>query len=314
MDDAEPRILFVGAVLEGHRCLESLIEAGERVDAIVTLDPALGATTSGWVPFDGLADRLGVPLLSVRDLNRPEEVARVAELRPDLIIVIGWTRLLAEALLALPRLGAIGFHASLLPRYRGRAPVNWAIINGEAETGNTMFYLDPGVDTGDIIDQRAIPIEDTDDCATLYEKVSDAGTAMLLQHLPGLRAGTAPRRRQDASLATVMPRRRPEDGRIDWTRGRRALFDWVRALTHPYPGAFTELAGRRLFVWRAETGSAATTSRPGTLLEGPDGAIEVATGDGTLRLHAVQWDGEPEATAEILRPWVGATFALGAAA
>jgi len=137
---------------------------------------------------------------------------------------------------------------------------------------------------------------------------------MLLEHLPGLRHGTAPRRRQDERLATVMPRRRPEDGRIDWTRGRRALFDWVRALTHPYPGAFTELAGRRLFVWRAETGRAETTARPGTLVEGPDGAIEVATGDGTLRLRAVQWEGEPETAADSLRPWLGATFALGVAA
>jgi methionyl-tRNA formyltransferase len=314
MDDVAPRILFVGAVLEGHRCLEALVAAGERVDAIVTLDPALGATTSGWVPFDDLAARIDVPLLTVRDLNRPEEVARVADLRPDLILVIGWTRLLGDELLRMPRLGAIGFHASLLPRYRGRAPVNWAMINGERETGNTMFFLDTGVDTGDIIDQRAIPIDDADDCATLYEKVADAGTAMLLEHLPALRSGTAPRRRQDESQATVMPRRRPEDGRIDWTRGRRALFDWVRALTHPYPGAFTELGGRRLFVWRAEAGSAATSLLPGTLLEGPHGAIEVATGDGTLRLHAVQWDGDPEVGGESLRPWVGATFALGVAA
>ncbi len=314
MDDAEPRILFVGAVLEGHRCLEALVDAGERVDAIVTIDPELGATTSGWVPFDDLAARLDVPLLTVRNLNRPEEVARVAGLRPDLIVVIGWTRLLGEELLRLPRLGAVGFHASLLPRYRGRAPVNWAIINGESETGNTMFFLDPGVDTGDIIDQRAIPIEETDDCATLYEKVADAGTAMLLEHLPALRAGTAPRRRQDERLATVMPRRRPEDGRIDWSRGRRALFDWVRALTHPYPGAFTELGGRRLFIWRAETGREATAAQPGTVLDGPDGSIEVATGDGTLRLLAVQWDGEPEGGAQELRPLLGSMFELGAAA
>jgi methionyl-tRNA formyltransferase len=112
----------------------------------------------------------------------------------------------------------------------------------------------------------------------------------------------------------VMPRRRPEDGRIDWTRGRRALFDWVRALTHPYPGAFTELGGRRLSVWRAEAGRADTAAGPGTLLEGPDGAIEVATGDGTLRLHVVQWEGEPEAGGDALRPWLGATFELGVAA
>ena len=149
-----------------------------------------------------------------------------------------------------------------------------------------MFYLDPGVDTGDIIDQRAIPIEDIDDCATLYEKVSDAGTAMLLP-APARAAGRdrappTPGRAARHGHAAAPARGRPD--RLD-ARPTCALRLGPRA-DPPVPGAFTELAGRRLFVWRAETGSAATTARPGTLLEGPDGAIEVATGDGTLRLHA----------------------------
>jgi methionyl-tRNA formyltransferase len=153
----QPRILFVGAVEEGRRCLEALLAHGERFAGFVTLDPALAPVTSGWVRFDDLADAHGVPLISVRNLNTQENVARVAELAPDLILVIGWTRLLGAELLRLPPLGAVGFHASLLPRYRGRAPVNWALINGERETGNTMFYLDEGVDTGLVIDQRRTP-------------------------------------------------------------------------------------------------------------------------------------------------------------
>jgi len=308
MAGAHPRILFVGTVLEGRRCLEALIEAGERPSAIVTLDPALARLTSGWVPFDDIAASLGVPLVAVRDLNTEENVELVAALHPDLILVIGWTRLLGRAVLRLPPLGSVGFHASLLPRYRGRAPVNWAIINGERETGNTMFFLDEGVDTGDIIDQRRIPIEDGDDCATLYEKVAAAGIEMLLVHLPALKAGRAPRSPQDEFAATVMPRRRPQDGRIDWGQDARSLFNWVRALTHPYPGAFTHHGGRRLFVWRAMPGDAATDALPGRLVEGADGSVQVATGSGTLRLASVQWDGEVEADARILRQLVGLTF------
>ena len=320
MTEPAPRVLFVGAVVEGHRCLEALIDAGERVDAIVSLDPALASVTSGWVSFDDLAGRLGVPNLTVRDLNRPESVVQVAALAPDLIVVIGWTRLLGPELLKIPRLGAVGFHASLLPRYRGRAPVNWALINGERETGNTMFFLDEGVDTGDVIDQRRIPITDDDDCATLYEKVAASGTAMLLEHLPALKDGRAPRISQDHSLATVMPKRRPEDGRIDWTKGRRRLFDWVRALTHPYPGAFSELDGRRLFVWSARPGSAAgpepvSDTPPGIVVARPDGSVHVTTGDGTLELLRVQWQDGPEGdAAAILRSLDGSRFESGVAA
>jgi methionyl-tRNA formyltransferase len=308
MPFAEPRMLFVGTVLEGRRCLEALLEAGERPVAIVTLDAALAPMTSGWVPFDDIAASLGVPLVAVRDLNSKENVELVAALRPDLILVIGWTRLLGPSVLRLPRLGAVGFHASLLPKYRGRAPVNWAIINGERDTGNTMFFIDEGVDTGDIIDQRPIPIEDDDDCATLYEKVAAAAIEMLLVHLPALKAGRAPRSPQDEFAATVMPRRRPEDGRIDWGRDAHSLFNWVRALTHPYPGAFTHQNGRRLFVWRAMPGEATTDAPPGRLVEGANGSVHVATGNGTLQLISVQWDGEGESDAAILRPLVGLTF------
>jgi methionyl-tRNA formyltransferase len=292
---ALPRIVFVGTVGEGRRCLTALLARGERFAGLVTLDPALAATTSGWARFDDLAAAHDIPLLAVRDLNAPANVARVADLRPDLLLVVGWTRLLGADLLTLPPLGAVGFHASLLPRYRGRAPVNWALINGEPETGNTMFYLDEGVDTGDVIDQRRIPIEDGDDCATLYRKVADAGVDMLGEHLPALKAGTAPRRPQDHRLATVMPRRRPEDGLIDWSRGTRRLHDWVRALTHPYPGAFTCHDGRRLFVWRAApAGCGPGGEPPGRVLVDGAGRVRVTTGDGALGLDRVQWDGEPE--------------------
>jgi methionyl-tRNA formyltransferase len=308
MTGPDPRMLFVGTVLEGRRCFEALIAAGERPCGIVTLDPAVARFVSGWVPFDDIAASCGVPLIAVRDLNTQTSIERVAMLRPDLILVIGWTRLLGPAVLRLPSLGAVGFHASLLPKYRGRAPVNWAIINGERETGNTMFFLDEGTDTGDIIDQRRIPIDDSDDCGTLYDKVAAVGVEMLLAQLPALKSGHAPRTPQDERLATVMPRRRPEDGRIDWGRDARALFNWVRGLTHPYPGAFTHLDERRLLIWRATPTDLATDEPPGRLVEAADGWVQVATGRGTLRLASVQWDGETETDGRILAPFIGSTF------
>jgi len=308
------RTLFVGAVDEGHRCLEALVARRERFVGIVTLNDALAATTSGAVSFKAIARDAGCPLLKVADLNASTNVAKVAELRPDLILVIGWTRLLGPALLRLPRLGAVGFHASLLPRYRGRAPVNWAIINGEPVTGNTMFFLDEGVDTGDIIAQRRIAIAEDDTCATLYRKVAGAAIEMLEEQLPALKSGTAPRRAQDHERATVMPRRRPEDGLMDWRRTARQLYNWVRALTHPYPGAFSTLGGRRLFIWEArEAGPDPHGGTPGAIRGTESSDLLVSSASGLLALRSVQWEGCPEMPGASLREHVGASFASAGA-
>lgn len=311
MSSAGCRILFVGAVEEGHRCLEQLVARGEQFVGIVSLQDSLAATTSGAVPFEDLARAAACPLIKVNDLNAAPNVAQVEALRPDLILVIGWTRLLGTALLRLPRLGAVGFHASLLPRYRGRAPVNWAIINGETETGNTMFFLDEGVDTGDIIAQRRIRIDEADTCATLYHKVADAALVMLEEHLPALKRGNAPRRPQDHALATVMPKRRPEDGVVDWRRSARQLYNWVRALTHPYPGAFSSLEGRRLFIWEArEAGPDNAAASPGAIRGASGEDLLVSSASGLLALRRVQWEGADEVPGAALRAHAGARFAL----
>lgn len=308
MTSPECRTLFVGAVEEGRRCLEAMIASGERFVGIVTITDELAATTSGAVPFDDLAAASGTPLLKVRDLNSPAHVEQVRSLAPHLILVIGWTRLLGRDVLGIPPLGCVGFHASLLPRYRGRAPVNWAIINGEKETGNTMFFLDEGVDTGDVIAQRRIPVAHEDTCATLYRKVADSAIEMLDATLPLLKTGRAPRAPQDHSLATVMPRRRPEDGVIDWSRPASALYDWVRALTHPYPGSFSSVDGRRLFVWSAAVGPSGLGGHPGTVLGASDGALLVATGQGSLALGRVQWDDGVELDGAELSALTGRRF------
>ncbi len=205
-------MLFVGAVHEARPALEAVLHHDCQVVGLVTLEPGRAATTAGFVDLATAARQAGVPVLETGNLNHPGEVARVRDLKPDLIVVVGWTRLLGEELLALPRRGCVGFHASMLPHNRGRAPVNWAIIRGEKETGNTMMYLAGGADTGDIIDQQRVAIDDEDTCATVYDKVGEAGAAMLRRHLDGLLAGTAPRRCQDDSQANLLPKRTPDHG------------------------------------------------------------------------------------------------------
>lgn len=300
-------IAFIGCVAEGRRTLEGLLDMGEEVAAIFTFEPAKAATVSGAVPWDALAHRHGIALHEVGSINDPEAVAALRALQPDLVFCVGWTQLLGAEVLAAPRIGCLGFHASLLPRYRGRAPVNWALINGEAVTGNTLMFLDEGVDTGDIVAQRAIPITPDDTCATLYDKVGDSALDMVAEVMPLLHLGELPRRPQDHSRATVMERRRPDDGRIDWSRPADRLHDWVRALTHPYPGAFTDIDGERVVVWRAHVDPTAPAGEPGRwrVLPAPERLVAY-TADGALVLDRVQRVGDEELDGlAFARRWMG---------
>lgn len=292
--EAFPRIVFVGVHREAEAPLRWLLGGGGNVVGLVTLSPEARGPVSGAVDLVPAAEAAGVPVRLVRQINEPGCVAWIRALAPDLLLVLGWTQLVREELLAVPKIAALGFHASLLPRYRGRAPINWALIHGERETGNTMIVLEPGADEGDIVAQRRIPIGDEDDCATLYDKVAATEVEMLAEVLPQIRRGALPRRKQDPGEATVMPRRRPEDGGIDWSLPSRRVFDWVRALTHPYPGAFTHDGGRRLFVWRAALAEEGGAAPPGTVRKGGDGYPLVATGDGRVRLLRLQFEGEAE--------------------
>jgi methionyl-tRNA formyltransferase len=301
-------IVFIGCVLEGRRTLEGLIERGEHISAVFTFLPAKAATISGAARWDDITAAHGIPLHHVRSINDPEALATIRELEPDLVFCVGWTQLLGEELLSIPRLGCLGFHASLLPHYRGRAPVNWAIINGEILTGNTLMVLDPGVDTGDIVAQRAIAISDDDTCGTVYDKVAASELEMLDEVLPLIHVGLMPRRRQDDSRATVVGRRRPEDGRIDWCRTTRELHDWVRALTDPYPGAFTTIDGEQVWVWAAHPASTPVErARPGQWrLVGSPPELRAGTLDGELVLDEVQRGDEPRRDGvSFARRWLG---------
>ena len=290
------RIVFVGVHREAEAPLRWLIERLEGVVGLVTLTETARVGVSGAVDLGAVAAAAGVPVLEVASVNEERCIAWTRGRAPDVVLVVGWTQLLKAEMLAIPKVACLGFHASLLPKYRGRAPINWALIHGETETGNTMIVLEPGADEGDIVAQRRIPITDEDDCATLYDKVAETEVEMLAEVLPLLREGRMPRRKQEASQATVMPRRRPEDGRIEWRRTTRQLYDWVRALTHPYPGAFTEAGGSRVFVWKARE----FEGDPGAGAPGDvrvvSGRPIVRTGDGWLEIVRAQREGGPEVT------------------
>jgi methionyl-tRNA formyltransferase len=219
-------------------------------------------------------------------MTHPELVGKVRSWRPDFILVAGWYHMVPASVRQMAP--TAGLHASLLPDYSGGAPLVWAIINGERQTGITLFLMDDGVDTGPIIGQAAEPIHPDDTIATLYARIEQRGVELLREHLPRIARGEATFTAQDESRRRVTPQRSPADGEIDWAAPARRVYDFVRAQTRPYPGAFTHLAGEQVVVWRARLSEMRRRHEsPGTVEpRPPDGAdaFGVWCGDGRLLL------------------------------
>jgi methionyl-tRNA formyltransferase len=245
------RIGWIGFHVEGLEALRAVLEQKTPIAAVLTLDGQAAACRSGAADYAPLCRDFDVPLHYVRNINDDSAVNLLGELALDVAFVIGWTQLVSARAMAQVKRGVIGAHASLLPSLRGRAPVNWALIRGLTETGNTLMWLDERADRGDIIDQTVIAITPYDTCASLYAKVAASNADMILRVLPHLMRGERPGFPQPHTSDPDLPGRRPEDGIIDWAWPGERLYDFIRALTRPYPGAWTWLDGRRFRVWQS---------------------------------------------------------------
>ncbi|HZZ59157.1 MAG TPA: formyltransferase, partial [Opitutaceae bacterium] len=219
----------------------------------------------------------------------------VAPLRPDLILSVYYRSMIGTKVLALARLGAFNLHGSLLPRYRGRAPINWAVLHGEPRIGMTLHRMVKAPDAGAIVDQEGVDLDPRDTAEQAFRKVLPCARRVLARQIDALLAGTARETLQDEAQATYFGGRTPEDGRIDWTKTSREIFNLIRAVTDPYPGAFTDIGGSRLMVWWAEERSPSSGARPaeaaapGTVISSDP--LVVATADGALELTRTEWRG-----------------------
>jgi len=234
----------------GVRCLRALIEGGIDVPLVVTHadDPNERIWFASVAAF---AAQKGIEAITPEDPNRPEVVERVRAAAPDFIFSFYYRRMLSPELLALAKRGAFNMHGSLLPKYRGRVPINWAILKGETETGATLHEMTAKPDAGRIVDQEAVTIGPDDLAVEVFRKVTDAAERVLRKSVPRLIDGTAEFHPQDLGRGSYFGGRRPEDGRIDWSRSAREIHNLVRAVAPPYPGAFFDLGGRRLYVHRS---------------------------------------------------------------
>lgn len=270
----------------GVRCLKVLLSARVEVPLVVTVKDDPGENR--W--FASIADtaqQYGLPVAMPDDANEAGFARRLAQLAPDFIFSFYYRSMLGAPILRSARRGALNLHGSLLPKYRGRAPVNWAILNGETQTGATLHYMVERADAGDIVDQLAVPILEDDDAREVLGKVTAAAEIILARSLPGLIAGDAPHRPQVIEPGQYFGRRRPEDGRIDWSLPAARIHDLVRAVAPPFPGAFTEVDGRRWWIHRTRLEPKIIMPSERARLFGSQGGCYAACRDGgVLRILA----------------------------
>lgn len=302
------KIVFMGTPAFAVPSLQMLVAEGYNVVAVLTQPdrPQGRKKTLTPSPVKEAALALGIPVLQPERLRRPEAVEELAAYEPDLIVTAAYGQILPKSVLDMPKNGCVNVHGSLLPKYRGGAPIQRSIINGENVTGVTLMYMAEGLDTGDMISRVEVPIGDEDTSGVLFEKLSLAGCDLLKAEMPRLASGRVEAVQQDESEATYAPNLSRDDERIDWSAGSRDIYNRIRGLV-PFSGAFTLWNGETFKVWAAAqpSGGSAGESVPGTVLAVDAQGVEVKTGDGSLRLTTVQPAGKKAMSA--------ADFSRGAA-
>lgn len=285
--------VFLGTPEAAVPTLEALLGSDHRVVGVATAPdrPRGRGMALAASPVKERAVAAGIPVLQPPTLRTPETQAELAATGADVFVVCAYGLILPPAVLEAPRLGCVNVHFSLLPAFRGASPVAGAILAGVGVSGVTIMQMDPGLDTGPILDTVEEPIRPDDDTGSLEARLALAGAGLLVSVLDRLEAGTIEARPQDGSRASYAGKLTPEDARIDWAQPSSSIAGRVRAFS-PRPGAWTTVDGRRLKVWRTRPGDTPVQSEePGSFAGGPGGSLEVATGDGSLALEEVQPEG-----------------------
>ncbi len=287
------RIIFFGTPSFAIPSLKALIEGSDEVVGVVTQPdrPKGRGMRLSPSPVKELALKYGINLLQPEKVRDESFQESIKSLSPEIFVVVAFGQILPGSLIKVPKHGAINVHASLLPKYRGAAPIPWAILNGEDSTGVTIIMMDEGLDTGDILTQMEIQIEKDDTSHSLQEKLSVLGATLLMETIEIMKRGALNPKPQNHSNATYAPLLRKEDGHIDWRKRAEEIDRQVRAF-NPWPGAFTKWNGKMLKIFKGETRRRETHAEPGTAIWVGLDFIEVETGDGTFLIKEVQLEGK----------------------
>jgi len=265
--------------------IRALLDNGFEIAAVFTYedDPEENIWFESVVQ---LCKEKSLPYYFAKDINAPQWVNFIKTIAPDIVFSFYYRDMVGKEILSLPPLGCLNLHGSFLPKYRGRCPINWAVIQGETETGVTLHLMTPKPDAGDIVAQHRIPILPDDTAKDIHLKAAKASELMLTDILPVILRGCFPRMKQDDALATYFHGRKPNDGRIDWNLPAQTIFNLIRGVTYPYPGAFSFLNGKKLTVWWAHPLQKTCSNAPGTLVS--VNPLLVACGEGCMCIESCQ--------------------------
>lgn len=290
-------IVWVGCHEEGVSAFQSLLKIGCNITRFITLnDESFSKRSGSSREYIDYCNEYKVPISLISTIKNDEAYDIIKESKPDLMVVLGWSEILPERLLDIPTIGTVGAHAAFLPHGRGSAPVNWAIIKGEESGGNSLMWLDKEVDKGNIIDQIAFDITPYDTCKTVYDKVAETNQVMLLRLIDRLSNGLPTvMDKKNVTDEELLPRRRPKDGLLDWNQTSRKIYDFIRALARPYPGAFSFTGGKKYKIWSASLlpsnrveGECGTFIGPVICPEEEACGLLVACATGSVILHELE--------------------------
>lgn len=321
------RIVFLGATNLGWKCCQTLIEIGGNVVGLFTVpkqfpiswSPSL-VTNVLYRDFSDIARENDIPLVSLQGrMGDTQNVQALRDLRPDLIVAVGWYHMIPRVWRDSSALGAVGIHGSLLPRYRGGAPLVWAVINGETRSGVSLFRLEDGVDTGALVAQKSFEIEEGESIGDLLVKSEESSVALIRENARALSDGCVEWTRQDESQATTYPQRRAEDGLLDWTKhSAQSAYNWIRAQSEPYPGAFTFMGDKKILLWKAKPVSSTISpviAPPGTVLpsDSPSGFRVVCADHRPIEVVIVGHEGRRQNGVDLFKSVGGNCYRLGVA-
>ncbi|MGI1946289.1 methionyl-tRNA formyltransferase [Shewanella glacialipiscicola] len=295
-------IIFAGTPDFAARHLQALLDSHHNVIGVYTQPdrPAGRGKKLTASPVKELAIANNIPVYQPSSLRKEPAQQQLAELNADIMVVVAYGLILPKVVLDTPRLGCINVHGSILPRWRGAAPIQRALWAGDTETGVTVMQMDVGLDTGDMLLKTYLPIEDSDTSASLYEKLAEQGPVALLQALEGLANGTLTAEKQDEALANYAEKLSKEEARLDWNKSAKQLWQEVRAF-NPWPVSYFEHQGNTIKVWQTQVSETISTAAPGTIISASKKGIDIATADGVLTLLSMQLPGKkPLSVADIL--------------
>lgn len=289
------KVVYMGTPDFSVGALEALIKAGHEITAVVT-QPDKAKGRSGQMQFSPVKEcavRHGIPVFQPVRIKTPEAIEELKKYEADIYVVAAFGQILSRQILEMPRYGCVNIHASLLPKYRGAAPINQCIIDGEKETGVTIMQMDAGVDTGDILTQKKVIIEDKETAATLFEKLAQAGSELIVETLPLIAEGGITPVRQDERLASHVKMMDKSMGRIDWTQDAVSIERLVRGL-NPWPSAYTFCQNKSVKIWNSDAldGNPGKDVQPGTIVAVAKDFFDVSCGKGILRIQELQLEGK----------------------